>query len=74
MKKTPKNASEKRNHIKIWYEIQQPILRALREKHYEGGVMSMLDDQQIVRISEWATMSVVKNEAIKISLKRKKRC
>jgi len=74
MKAKPKNAMSKRNHRKICFSIQQPILRMLREKHYSGGIIGLLSDEHIVNIAKCVTDSVMKNEDIGICLKRSKRC
>ena len=71
MKKSkPKSASEKRNHGKIFYDIKSPILRALHERYYAGGVLSMLDANQLNELAVLATKAVMMNESVRISKKR----
>jgi hypothetical protein len=74
MKMKPKNAAGKRNHGKIYFVIQQPLLKKLREKQSTGCVLSLLSDPQLVAIAEIMTKVVMRNEDITICLKRKKRC
>jgi hypothetical protein len=68
----PKNAMCKRNHEKIEIAVRSPILKALRDRHYQGGVMTLLSDEQIVALAEYVTVVVMKNERIRIILKRSK--
>lgn len=74
MKARPKNALGKRNYRKISYAIQQPMLRMLRDRHYSGGIIGLLSDEHLVNISKWVTKTVMKNEDIRICLKRSERC
>jgi hypothetical protein len=74
MKTKPKNAAGKRNHGKIWFVIQQPLLKELREKQFAGCVLSLLSDPQLVEVAAMITKVVMQNEDITICLKRRKRC
>jgi len=74
MKKSPKNALEKRNHRKIWFKVHQSILRAIHEGHYAGGFLSLFDDVAMNSLADSLTLAVMKNEDIGICLKRRKPC
>jgi hypothetical protein len=74
MKTKPKNAAGKRNHHKIWFVIQQSILKELRDKQFAGCVLSLLSDSQIVAVAEMITKVVMRNEDITVCLKWRKRC
>ena len=68
----PKSASQKRNHVAIRYELRQPILKALVEKHYQGGVLSLLSDAELADVADAMTTAMMHNEAVSISRKRSK--
>lgn len=67
----PKNAAEKRNHLSIHYFVRQPILVALLEQWLKGGVLSMLDQNQINEVAELGAAAVMRSEKLTISLRRK---
>ena len=72
MKPKPRNASQKRNHLAIRYAVRQPILVALVEKHYAGGVLSLLNDLQLAELADVVSTAVMRNEQIQITVKRSK--
>lgn len=69
-----KNAAGKKNHHRIRIALRSPILAAFRDRHYEGGVLSILADEDLVKLSEVATTAVMITENISICLKRSKQC
>jgi DNA repair photolyase len=70
----PKNAAEKKNHIKIRFEVRQMILKRFKELQDGGSVLSFLDDSQISNLADQAANYVMTCEKINISLKRRFRC
>lgn len=72
MRTKPKSASEKRNHIKIFYVVKQPILKKLHENQFNGSALSLLDDVQINNFANAVTNVVMQNENINVCLKRRK--
>jgi len=74
MRTKPKNASEKRNHIKIWYDIRAPIFKKLSDLHRAGGILSLFNVVQLDDLADAVTKCVMKNEDIEICLKRRRTC
>lgn len=65
-------AAGKKNMVHIRNAVRNPMLRKLREVHYAGGCLSLLNDSQLVDLAAVMTKTVMKNEDIRIILKRRK--
>ncbi len=72
MSTRPKNAAEKRNHEQIRFRLRQCVLASLRQKHFEGSVLSILSDQDIVHLADILASAFLHDESFTISVKRSK--
>ena len=68
----PKNAAEKRNYEAIRFRLRQTVLAALRQKHFEGSVLSVLSDEDIVRLADVVASALLHQELLTLSVKRSK--
>lgn len=69
-----KTAAQKKNRVKIRFEIRQAILKKLLEHNDQGGLLSGYSEFQLNEIATNAATGIMESEKIGVSLRRRKPC